>query len=102
MRRGLIAALSAGFAILAFAKPAVSMPSTATPHFGETSGGVVYIDHKDRHWRGRPYYRGYAYGYRPYYRPYAYYRPYSYYRPYAYYGYPYYYRRPGISLQFGF
>jgi hypothetical protein len=103
MRRSLIVALSAGFAILAFAKPAVSAPSTATPHYGESSESVVY-----RHWRGRPYYRGYAYGYRPYYRPYAYYGPYSYYGPYAYYGPPYayygypYYGRPGISLQFGF
>jgi hypothetical protein len=47
--------------------------------------------------KGGPNYRGYAYGY----RPYAY-RPYPYYRPYAHYGYPWYYRRPGISLWFGF
>lgn len=77
------------------------MPATAALAYGETNAGVLHVVKKyrySRNWHGRPYYQGYAYGYRPYaYRPYG-----NYYRPYAYYGYPYYYRRPGISLWFGF
>jgi hypothetical protein len=102
MRRTLIAAIAACFAILIFAgpRPALSMPATAALPYGETNAGVLHFVKKyrySRNWHRPPYYRGYAYGY----RPYAY-RPYGYYRPYAYYGYPYYYRRPGISLWFGF
>jgi hypothetical protein len=70
------------------------------PQYGETRAGVLQEVGKryrySRNWNRRPYYRSYAY------RPYAY-RPYGYYRPYSYYGYGYpYYRRPGISLWFGF
>ena len=94
--RTAIVAITAGLAILVLSKPAQALPSTVASHYGETNAGVVYIDHRG-YWRGG-HYRGYAYGYRPYYHPYYY----PYYRPYAYYGYPYYYRRPGISLYFGF
>lgn len=98
MRRTLILALSAGLGILALAgaKPALSMPSTPTTEQGQTNAVVLDVGHKNYNWHGRRHYRGYAYGYRPHYRHYGYYRPY------AYYGYPYYYRRPGISLWFGF
>lgn len=59
-----------------------------------------------RHRRKRGYVRVYT-GQTYYYRPYRYYRPYAYHRPYyydPYYSYyPYrYYRRPGVSLSFGF
>lgn len=78
------------------------MPATAALAYGETHVGALQKvgkkHHYSRNWNKRPYYRGYAYGY----QPYGWYRPYNYYRPYAYYDYPYYYRRPGISLWFGF
>lgn len=95
MRKTLIVAVAAGFAALAFAKPALSMPSALTIEHGQ-SVGVLDVRYRDRYWRNGHHYRGYSYGYgyRPYYRPYGYYRPYAYYG-----GYPYY-RRPGISLGF--
>lgn len=105
MHRMLIPAIAACFVVLVFAGPraALSTPASAALPFGEANAGVLHVVKKyrySRNWRGRPYYRGYAYRYRPY--PY-YYRPYPYYyRPYAYYGYPWYYRRPGFSLWFGF
>jgi hypothetical protein len=95
MRKAIIVALSA-FAALAFAKPALSMPSVPSIEQGQTNGVVLDVGYRHHNWHGRQHYRGYAYGYRPHYRHYGYYRPY------AYYGYPYYYRRPGISLWFGF
>ena len=67
-------------------------------HYGETNAGIVQqIGY--RHYRGNGY-RRYGHGYRNYgYRPYGYgYRPYGYYGGY---GYPYW-RRPGLSLWFGF
>ena len=78
-------------------KPALSMPANATLSDGKLGAGVVHDVANRRsyskNWRHRPYSRNYSYGYRPYgYR----------YRPYAYYDYPYYYRRPGLSLWFGF
>ena len=97
MRKKLIVALAAGFTALAFAEPALSMPSAPTIERGQTSAGVLDVGYRNRYWRNRPYYRGYSYGYG--------YRPYGYYRPYAYGGYPYYrgyYGRPGISLGFAF
>ena len=72
MRRALIVAIAAGFTALAFAKPAVSMPSTPTIEHGQTSAGVLDVGYRDRYSRNRQHYRGYAYGYRPYYRPYGY------------------------------
>ena len=99
MRGPLIGTLAACFAVAVFIgpKPALSMPANATLSDGKLSAGVVHDVAKRRsyskNWRHRPYYRNYSYGYRPYgYR----------YRPYAYYDYPYYYRRPGLSLWFGF
>jgi hypothetical protein len=88
-------------------------------HYGYRPYGYGYRRHGSGYRRYgygyRPYgygYRRYGYGYRPYgygYRRYGYgYRPYGYgygYRPYGYYGggygYPYW-RRPGVSLWFGF
>jgi len=101
MRKTLIVAVVAGFSALAFAKPALSLPSTPTIEHGQTTAGVLDVGYRDRYWRNRHHYRGYSYGYG--YRPY--YRPYGYYRPYAYGGYPYYrgyYGRPGISLGLSF
>ena len=103
VKRGtFIPAIAACFAILciADARPALSIPASAALQYGETRAGVLQEVGKryrySRNWNRRPYYRSYAY------RPYAY-RPYGYYRPYSYYGYGYpYYRRPGISLWFGF
>jgi len=96
MRRAFIMAIVAGFTALAFAKPALSLPSTPIMGQAQTTADVLDVGYRDRYWRNRHHYRGYSYGYG--YRPY--YRPYGYYRPYAYGGYPYYYRRPGISLGF--
>ena len=115
----------AAIAALVFVAPRPASAMTAVVpvvHYGETNAGIVQqIGY--RHYRGRNYgYRNYGYGYRRYgyggygyrnygYRPYGYgygYRRYGYggygYRPYGYYGgygYPYW-RRPGISLWFGF
>ena len=96
MRKTLIAALAGGLTALAFANPALSMPSTPTIEHGQMNAGVIDVGYRDRYWRNGHRYRGYSYGYG--YRPY--YRPYGYYRPYAYYGGYRYYRRPGISLGF--
>ena len=72
-------------------QPPYSTVRRARACFRKSARGIAI-----RNWNRRPYYRSYAY------RPYAY-RPYGYYRPYSYYGYGYpYYRRPGISLWFGF
>jgi hypothetical protein len=101
MRKTLIAALAGGFAALAFASPALSMPSAPTIEHGQMNASVVDVGYRDRYWRNGHRYRGYSYGYG--YRPY--YRPYGYYRSYAYGGYPYYrgyYGRPGISLGLSF
>jgi hypothetical protein len=84
---------------------AVTAATPAAVHYGDADASLVQeVGRRWRKgWRGHyGYYRPYRhYGY---YRPYyGYYRPY-YYRPYAYYGgygWPYY-RRPGISLWFGF
>jgi hypothetical protein len=91
-------------AALVFAAPKPAAALTAI-NLGEANAGIAQqVGY--RYNRGR--YRNY--GYRNYgYRPYGYgYRRYGYggygYRPYGYYGgygYPYY-RRPGISLWFGF
>ena len=92
MHKPLIAALAVGFTALAFASPALSMPSTTTIEHGQMNAGVIDVGYRDRYWRNG-HRRGYSYGYG--------YRPYGYYRPYAYGGYPYYrgyYGRPGISL----
>jgi hypothetical protein len=107
-------------AALVFAAPGPASATTAVApavQYGETNAGIVQqVGH--RHYRGHGYrhygYRPYGYGYRRYgygYRPYGYgYRRYGYgygygYRPYGYYGggygYPYW-RRPGVSLWFGF
>ena len=98
-------------AALAFAapKPASAMP-TVLPvgQYGEANAGI--LEQVGYRYRGRGY-RNYGhrnYGYRNYgYRNYGY-RRYGYggygYRPYGYYGgygYPYW-RRPGLSLWFGF
>jgi hypothetical protein len=97
MRKAImVVVLFAGFAAMAFAKPAAALPSSPTIEQGQSNAPVLDVGYKNRNWHGGHRYRGgYAYGYRPYYRPYGYYRPY-----YGY-GYPYY-RRPGISLWFGF
>jgi hypothetical protein len=107
MRRFLLPAIAAGLAAsfaLAAPQPASANPAAAAINYDKPNAGVVdqvaKRYYKKRYRYGyRPY--GYRYGYRPYYRPYGYYRPY--YRPYGYYGggYPYY-RRPGVSLWFGF
>jgi hypothetical protein len=106
MRRILLPVLSAvavGFA-LAAPQPAKATPAAAAINLDRSQAGVVeevgrrYYRKRYRYGY-RPYrYRNYGY-YRPYYRPYSYYRPY--YRPYYGGGYPYY-RRPGVSLWFGF
>jgi hypothetical protein len=100
MQRTLILALFAGFTVLAFAKPALAVPSTTTSQFNETNAtGVIYVGRNDRNWRNKNYKRNYSgYSYRS--RPYN--RGYSSYRPYVSQGYPYYYRRPGISLGLAF
>jgi hypothetical protein len=106
--------------VFAAPRPASAMTAVAPAvHYGETNAGIVQqIGY--RHYRGNGYRRygygyGYGHGYRNYgyrnygYRNYGYrnygYRPYGYgYRPYGYYGgygYPYW-RRPGLSLWFGF
>ena len=97
--------------VFAAPRPASAMTAVAPAvHYGETNAGIVQqIGY--RHYRGNGYRRyGYGHGYRSYgYRNYGYrnygYRPYGYgYRPYGYYGgygYPYW-RRPGLSLWFGF
>lgn len=110
MRGLLIPAVAAGFAalILAGAQPAAALPGPGAlaQQTGPNSGLVQDVSKRWRRYGYRPYaYRPYAYrpyAYRPYaYRPYAY-RPYAY-RPYGYYGYGYpYWRRPGVSLWFGF
>jgi hypothetical protein len=104
MQRNL-AAIIAGcvaFSALVFAAPRPASAITAvapTVHHGETNAGIVQqVGY--RYYRGRGYRN---YGYRNYgYRRYGYggygYRPYGYYGGY---GYPYW-RRPGISLWFGF
>jgi hypothetical protein len=95
--------------VFAAPRPASAMTAVAPAvHYGETNAGIVQqIGY--RHYRGNGY-RRYGHGYRSYgYRNYGYrnygYRPYGYgYRPYGYYGgygYPYW-RRPGLSLWFGF
>ena len=106
MRRILLpvlAAVTAGFA-LAAPQAAKANPAAAAINLDRSQAGVVeevgrrYYRKRNRYGY-RPYrYRNYGY-YRPYYRPYSYYRPY--YRPYYGGGYPYY-RRPGVSLWFGF
>ena len=106
MRRILLpvlAAVTAGFA-LAEPQAAKDNPAAAAINLDRSQAGVVeevgrrYYRNRYRYGY-RPYrYRNYGY-YRPYYRPYSYYRPY--YRPYYGGGYPYY-RRPGVSLWFGF
>jgi hypothetical protein len=103
--------VAAAFAALMFAapKPAAALSGPAgVAHSGPNTGLVQDVKKGWKKYR----YRGYAYrpnrryayrsyAYRPYYRPYAYYRPY--YRPYSYYGWGYpYWRRPGVSLWFGF
>jgi hypothetical protein len=116
MRRILLpvlAAVTAGFA-LAAPQAAKANPAAAAINLDRSQAGVVeevgrryyrnryrygYRPYRYRNYGYRPYrYRNYGY-YRPYYRPYSYYRPY--YRPYYGGGYPYY-RRPGVSLWFGF
>jgi hypothetical protein len=111
----------AGVAVLMIAAPrsASAVPSVLPITHGVKVGDVTEVGYRYRRYGyRRPYYRRYGYrgygyrgygyrgyGYRPYYRPYyGYYRPY--YRPYyggyyGGYGYPYY-RRPGVSLWFGF
>jgi hypothetical protein len=85
--------------VFAAPRPASAMTAVAPAvHYGETNAGIVQqIGY--RHYRGNGY-RRYGHGYRNYgYRPYGYgYRPYGYYGGY---GYPYW-RRPGLSLWFGF
>ncbi|MBC8012891.1 MAG: hypothetical protein H7X74_02215 [Methyloceanibacter sp.] len=75
----------------------MSTPATLALAYGETDASMVQdVAEKYRYsrkWNNRSRYRGYAYRS----RPYGYWN-----RPYAYYNYPYYYRRPGISLWFGF
>ncbi len=102
MRGALFTALAAFFAVavLAGPKPASALPAKAALDYSHTNGDLVEVKkkYKKRYRYGRSYYRPYRYS-RPYYRPYGYYRPY--YRPYPYYYRPYY-RRPGVSLWFGF
>ena len=82
--------------VFAAPRPASAMTAVAPAvHYGETNAGIVQqIGY--RHYRGNGYRRyGYGHGYRNYgygYRPYGYYGGY---------GYPYW-RRPGLSLWFGF
>lgn len=95
-----LAGLVAAF-VVAGPKPASALPAAAALNYSHASGDLIevkkkYYKKRYRNYR-RPYYRPYAYN-RPYYRPYRYYRPYPYYyRPY----YRPYYRRPGVSLWFG-
>ena len=110
----------AGVTVLMIAapRPASAVPSALPITHSVNVGDVTEVGYRYRRYGyRRPYYRRYGYrgyGYRPYYRPYygGYYRPYygGYYRPYyrpyyggyyGGYGYPYY-RRPGVSLWFGF
>jgi hypothetical protein len=112
MQRTLAPIIAGCVAALVFAapKPASAMTAPAV-HYGETDAGIVKPV-KKRDYRGRGYKKyGYGRGYRNYgYRNYGYrnygYRRYGGYgdRPYGYrggYGYPYW-RRPGLTLQFGF
>jgi hypothetical protein len=82
--------------VFAAPRPASAMTAVAPAvHYGETNAGIVQqIGY--RHYRGNGY-RRYGYGYGHGYRNYGY-RPYGYYGGY---GYPYW-RRPGLSLWFGF
>jgi hypothetical protein len=101
-----VTVMIAGAAVAALGWAVVPLPASAatvaTPaiHYGEKTTGLVQEVGK-RKWK-----RGHYGHYRPY-RHYGYYRPYrhyGYYRPYRHYGYygrPYY-RRPGVSLWFGF
>ncbi len=102
--------VAAGFAVAA-PQPVSANPAAAAINLDRSQAGVVEEVGKRKYYKKRyrygyrPYrYRNYGY-YRPYYRPYSYYRPYAYrpyYRPYyGGWGYPYY-RRPGVSLWFGF
>ena len=93
MRRILLPVLAAVTAGFALAAPQVGR------RYYRNRYRYGYRPYRYRNYGYRPYrYRNYGY-YRPYYRPYSYYRPY--YRPYYGGGYPYY-RRPGVSLWFGF
>jgi hypothetical protein len=88
-------AVALAAAVVLGTSPASALPAAAGLGETKVQTGLVHDVAKKRYysrkWKDRPYYR---YGYRPYrYRPYAYY---------DYYDYPYYYRRPGISLWFGF
>ena len=94
----LLALSSVAVLMIATPKPASAEPRVLPLAQGQTAGKVEEVGYR---------YRRYRYGYRPYYhRRYGYYRPY--YRPYYSYGYDYpyysrpYYRRPGVSLWFGF
>lgn len=100
--------VAAGFAFAA-PQPASANPAAAAINLDRSSQAGVVEEVGRRYYKKR-----YRYGYRPYrYRNYGYYRPYygpryGYYRPYyrpyygyGGYGYPYW-RRPGVSLWFGF
>ena len=51
MRKPLIAALAVGFTALAFASPALSMPSTPTIEQRQINAGVIDVGYRDRYWR---------------------------------------------------
>ncbi len=51
MHKPLIAALAVGFTALAFASPALSMPSTTTIEHGQMNAGVIDVGYRDRYWR---------------------------------------------------
>jgi hypothetical protein len=107
MQRSVVPIIAGCIGLLVFAapRPASAMTGVAPAiHYGHSNAGTVQqVGY--RYYRGRGY-RNYGYrnyGYRNYgYRRYGYggygYRPYGYYGGY---GYPYW-RRPGISLWFGF
>jgi len=97
MRGFLLTVLAASLvtAVLAAPKPASALPAAAALNYNQpnAAGDVVEVKkwYKKRY-HYRPHYRSYRY--RPYYyRSYRYYRPYPYYRPY--------WRRPGVSIWFG-
>jgi len=89
MRGFLVTAFAAFLAALVFGvpKPASALPAQAALSYSHTNADLVQVKKYKYRYRGRSY-RPY-----PHYRSYGYYRPYPYYRPY--------YRRPGVSLWFG-
>ena len=95
MRGTLIATVAAGFAALVFAgaKPAAATPASAALSYDQNNAGMVEeVGRRERY--ARKWRRGPRFAHRYHRGPY-------WYRPYAYYDYPYW-RRPGVSLWFGF